>query len=292
MPRALEEYRRKRDFNATPEPDESADAAQSADGALQFCIQKHDASHLHYDFRLELDGTLKSWAVPKGPSLNPRDRRLAVEVEDHPISYASFEGSIPEGHYGAGQVIVWDRGIWTPVGDPHEGYRKGRLKFRLDGEKLGGVWNLVRTGMSGKKAQWFLIKSRDEAARDEGDILSEQPDSLFSDRTLIAKPRGAAAKAAKAAQTSISKPASPRAKPKKSTDLRLEGAREAPIPERLKPQLATLVERAPTGDWRYEIKFDGYRLLARIDKGKVRLFTRNGLDWTHKLPQQAAALKR
>src|SRR5690606_13115043 len=122
--------------------------------------------------------------------------------------------------------------------------------------------------------------------------LSEQPDSVLSDRTLIAKPRGAAAKAAKAAQTSISKPASPRAKPKKSTDLRLEGAREAPIPERLKPQLATLVERAPTGDWRYEIKFDGYRLLARIDKGKVRLFTRNGLDWTHKLPQQAAALER
>ena len=292
MPRALEEYRRKRDFNATPEPDESSDVAQSADGALQFCIQKHDASHLHYDVRLELDGTLKSWAVPKGPSLNPRDRRLAVEVEDHPLSYASFEGSIPEGHYGAGQVIVWDRGIWTPVGDPHEGYRKGRLKFRLDGEKLSGVWNLVRTGMSGKKAQWFLIKSRDEAARDEGDILAEQPDSVLSDRTLIAKPRGAAAKAAKAAQKSISKPASPRAKPKKRTDLQLEGAREAPIPERLKPQLATLVERAPKGDWRYEIKFDGYRLLARIDKGKVRLFTRNGLDWTHKLPQQAAALER
>ena len=155
MSDALQEYNRKRDFEATPEPSGGGKARKAAvdDHALQFCIQKHDASHLHYDFRLELDGTLKSWAVPKGPSLDPRDRRLAIQVEDHPIDYASFEGHIPEGHYGAGDVIVWDRGVWQPEDEPHKAFEKGKLKFRLQGEKLSGVWNLVRTHMSGNKTQ-------------------------------------------------------------------------------------------------------------------------------------------
>src|SRR5690606_3191132 len=166
--------------------------------ALQYCIQKHDATRLHYDFRLELDGTLKSWAIPKGPSLDPKARRLAVHVEDHPLEYATFEGSIPEGHYGAGDVIVWDRGIWIPQGDPEEAYRKGKLKFELQGEKLSGTWNLVRTRMAGKKEQWFLIKSNDEQARPESDyvIVDEQPDSVLSDRTLIPRTRGSKTKPA------------------------------------------------------------------------------------------------
>jgi len=285
MTKALDEYKRKRDFSATPEPDEpvSRRRGKARAHALQYCIQKHDASHLHYDFRLELDGTLKSWAVPKGPSLNPKDRRLAVEVEDHPLSYASFEGSIPKGHYGAGEVIVWDRGVWIPQDDPREGLKKGRLKFQLDGEKLSGIWNLVRTTMQGKKAQWFLIKSRDEAARDDYDILAEQPDSVLSERGLIPRRRGKPEE--KPALTKAT-----RRRPRKEAKVDLAGARAARLPATLKPQLATLVESAPEGDWRYEIKFDGYRILARIEDGEVRLFTRNGHDWSAKMPHQVQAL--
>ncbi len=287
---ALDEYNRKRDFAATPEPGGETRTRRKQDksGALQYCIQKHDASRLHYDFRLELDGTLKSWAVPKGPSLDPKSRRLAVHVEDHPLAYATFEGTIPAGHYGAGDVIVWDRGIWIPEGDPHEGYRKGKLKFTLEGEKLAGVWNLVRTRMDGGKEQWFLIKSNDDAARPEQDydIVKEQPDSVLSDRTLIPRKRG------KAKLEVDAKPVkTPAARTrKKAAHTTLSGAKPAPLPDILKPQLATLVESVPDGDWRYEIKFDGYRIMARIESGKVQLFTRNGHDWTAKMPQQAEAL--
>ncbi|MCQ4308182.1 DNA ligase D [Pseudomonas stutzeri] len=287
---ALDEYNRKRDFAATPEPGGETRARRKREksGALQYCIQKHDASRLHYDFRLELDGTLKSWAVPKGPSLDPKSRRLAVHVEDHPLEYATFEGTIPAGHYGAGDVIVWDRGIWIPEGDPHEGYRKGKLKFALEGEKLAGVWNLVRTRMDGGKEQWFLIKSNDDAARPEQDydIVEEQPDSVLSDRTLIPRKRG------KAKLEVDAKPVkTPAARTrKKAVHTTLSGAKPAPLPDSLKPQLATLVESVPDGDWRYEIKFDGYRIMARIESGKVQLFTRNGHDWTAKMPQQAEAL--
>lgn len=299
MSDALQEYNRKRDFEATPEPSGKDRKGKAADHALQFCIQKHDASHLHYDFRLELDGTLKSWAVPKGPSLDPRDRRLAIQVEDHPIDYASFEGHIPEGHYGAGDVIVWDRGVWEPEEEPHKAFEKGRLKFRLQGEKLNGVWNLVRTRMSGSKQQWFLIKSHDDAARDhdEYDVLEAAPDSVLSDRTLVPKARGtsgrakAGATAAKAdkADKGVKAPARPAARKGASTDL--EGAVAAPLAESFTPELATLVESTPSGDWSYELKFDGYRILARIENGEVKLFTRNGHDWTARLPRQAQALK-
>lgn len=292
MADALDEYNRKRDFDATPEPSgasqtkpgRSSKKAQAAH-ALQFCIQKHDASRLHYDFRLELDGTLKSWAVPKGPSLDPKAKRLAVHVEDHPIDYATFEGSIPEGHYGAGEVIVWDRGVWVPLTDPAEAYAKGRLKFELKGEKLGGVWNLVKTHIAGKQEQWFLIKHQDEFARPETeyDVVKTEPHSVLSERSIVAKKRGGKA----ASPKPVEKVPAPRSKPGKAV---LDGAQSADLPESIKPELATLVESAPEGDWRYEIKFDGYRVMARIDDGKVQLFTRNGHDWTHKLPRQAEAL--
>lgn len=288
---ALDEYNRKRDFAATPEPGGTPKAGRkrSASHGMQYCIQKHDATRLHYDFRLELDGTLKSWAVPKGPSLDPKSRRLAVHVEDHPLEYATFEGTIPAGHYGAGEVIVWDRGVWAPEGDPLDGYRKGKLKFSLEGEKLSGSWNLVRTKMDGGKEQWFLIKSNDQAARSEKDydIVKELPDSVLSDRTLIPRKRGKAKLEADArpVNTPVTKP---RKKPAKQTTL--SSAKTAPLPDSIKPQLATLVESVPDGDWRYEVKFDGYRIMARIESGRVQLFTRNGHDWTSKMPQQAEAL--
>ncbi|RRV45574.1 DNA ligase D [Pseudomonas sp. p106] len=270
----LQEYERKRDFNATPEPSGKRGRAKRSH-ALQFCIQKHDASHLHYDFRLELNGTLKSWAIPKGPSLDPKVRRLAVHVEDHPLDYADFEGNIPQGHYGAGDVIVWDRGIWEPEGDANQAYAKGKLRFRLQGEKLSGVWNLFRTRLAGKKEQWMLVKSHDAQARSEADysIVEAQPDSVISDRTLV--PRSSAS----------AKPVQP---PKRK---RAGAGKKATLPGQLQPQLATLVDSPPAGDWRYEVKFDGYRVLARIEGDDVRLFTRNGHDWSHKMPRQVAALR-
>ncbi len=287
MADALDEYNKKRDFDATPEPSgakKSTRKKKAEDHALQFCIQKHDASRLHYDFRIEIEGTLKSWAVPKGPSLDPQVKRLAMEVEDHPIDYATFEGNIPEGHYGAGDVIVWDRGIWKCIGDPVESYKKGKLKFELEGEKLGGLWNLVRTHQEGKSKPWFLIKHQDSAAKPEVefDVVKELPDSVLSDRTIIPKKRGKQPKA-----KAVEEVPEPR---KRAKSGKLTGAKPAPLPDLIKPQLATLVETAPAGDWRYEIKFDGYRMMARIDNGEVKLFTRNGHDWTSKLPRQAEAL--
>ncbi|EPA96207.1 MULTISPECIES: DNA ligase D [Pseudomonas] len=290
MEKQLEKYNSMRNFEESPEP---AGVAKSAKGkrkekahALQFCIQKHDASRLHYDFRLELDGALKSWAVPKGPSLDPKNKRLAVHVEDHPLDYATFEGSIPEGHYGAGDVIVWDRGMWIPQGDPVEAYANGRLKFELQGEKLVGLWSLVRTHMPGKQEQWFLIKHQDGAARPENDydVVAAEPDSVISERTIVAK----TAKAPRAAKAKVIK--QPTAPARKEQSAPLTGARKAELPDKIKPELATLVEKAPGGQWSYECKLDGFRMLARIENGKVRLFTRNGHDWTHKLPGQAKAL--
>lgn len=270
MPKPLQEYQRKRDFNATPEPAGKRGRTGKAH-ALQFCIQKHDASHLHYDFRLELDGTLKSWAIPKGPSLDPKVRRLAVHVEDHPLDYADFEGNIPEGHYGAGDVIVWDRGIWEPEGDPRVAYAKGKLRFRLQGEKLSGVWNLFRTHLAGKKEQWMLVKSHDAQARSETDysIVEALPNSVLSDRTLLP------------------------CQPAKTATANKRKAKASPsaLPDQLQPQLATLVDSPPGGDWHYEVKFDGYRILARIEGADVRLFTRNGHDWSAKMPRQVEALK-
>jgi bifunctional non-homologous end joining protein LigD len=278
MAKPLGEYNRKRDFGITGEPAGESPAGRRNASALSFVIQKHAARNLHYDFRLELDGVLLSWAVPKGPSLDPSQKRLAVHVEDHPLSYGGFEGSIPAGQYGAGDVIVWDRGIWQPHDDPHKAYAAGKLKFSLVGEKLTGDWTLVRTRLkgSGDKEQWLLIKEKDQQARPsaEYDIVAAQPASVLSD-AVVGKPK---------AKTKT--PAKPKAAPKAST----RKAATA-VPEAFSPQLATLVDRAPEGDWHYEIKFDGYRILARILKGEVRLFTRNGHDWTERLPRQAKALQ-
>lgn len=278
MAKPLGEYNRKRDFGITAEPAGESPAGRRNASALSFVIQKHAARNLHYDFRLELDGVLLSWAVPKGPSLDPSQKRLAVHVEDHPLSYGGFEGSIPAGQYGAGDVIVWDRGIWQPHDDPHKAYAAGKLKFSLVGEKLTGDWTLVRTRLkgSGDKEQWLLIKEKDQQARPsaEYDIVAAQPASVLSD-AVVGKPK---------AKTKT--PAKPKAAPKASTR-KVATA----VPEAFSPQLATLVDRAPEGDWHYEIKFDGYRILARILKGEVRLFTRNGHDWTERLPRQAKALQ-
>jgi len=278
MAKPVSEYSRKRNFDITSEPPEATPAkrGKKQPSALRFVIQKHDARNLHYDFRLELDGTLKSWAVPKGPSLDPTQKRLAVQVEDHPIGYGSFEGNIPEGQYGAGDVIVWDHGVWQPHGDPQATYKAGKLKFTLIGEKLSGEWALVRTHLRGSsdKEQWLLIKEKDSQARPatEYDVVQALPKSVLSDATVGDK------------KTKSAKPkAAPKAKAPSKTTV-------SALPDTLAPQLATLVERAPTGDWRYEIKFDGYRILARITDGDVRLLTRNGHDWTAKLPVQQKAL--
>jgi bifunctional non-homologous end joining protein LigD len=271
MPDKLSAYHAKRNFNITAEP--RGDAAAPAE-RLRFVVQKHDARKLHYDFRLELDGTLKSWAVPKGPSLDPSEKRLAVHVEDHPIDYMRFEGDIPAHQYGAGHVDVWDTGYWEPVGDPMAGYRAGKLKFRLDGEKLQGGWTLVRTRLQGSKEQWLLIKENDGAARahEDYDIAAELPDSVLSapGKGSGPKPRKAASKPASAAQAQ----------------------RKTPLPELITPQLATLVEEVPEeGEWIYEIKFDGYRILARVDGGEVKLLTRDNKDWTARMPLQAGAIR-
>jgi len=274
----LKEYARKRDFSGTPEPSGEGEASSAQEHA--FVVQKHDASHLHYDFRLEIDGVLKSWAVPKGPCLDPSVKRLAIQVEDHPLDYARFEGHIPEGHYGAGDVIVWDEGHWTPIGDPHQGLSSGHLKFRLHGSKLSGSWNLVRTRMAGRQPQWFLIKGRDEQARDfpRFDILAEAPLSVVTGQPLPSE----------AAATDKAVPR--RAKPAKAPKAVSKKSAAGKMPDALSPELATLVDAPPAGDWRYEIKIDGYRLLARLEGNEVRLLTRNGHDWSKKLPEVCEAL--
>lgn len=270
----LHRYKAKRDFQRTPEPQ---GVVKRQGKALGFVVQKHWASRLHYDFRIELDGVMKSWAVPKGPSLDPGDKRMAVEVEDHPIAYASFEGTIPPKQYGAGKVIVWDKGVWTPLGDPHGGLRSGNLKFELAGHKLGGRWALVRMKRRDEKKQaWLLIKERDGFARpsSEFDVVDAAPDSVASHAMPSQEaPAGTAAAAL-------------------DTGLPPE-ARKSSLPAALSPQLAVRAEAPPDaeGDWLYEIKFDGYRLLVRIDGRHVQLFTRNGHDWTHRLkPLQRALL--
>ena len=270
-PDALERYRAKRDFAKTSEP---AGVRAQPRKALSFVVQKHAATRLHYDFRLELDGVLLSWAVPKGPCFDPKQKRMAVHVEDHPVSYGSFEGTIPKGQYGAGTVIVWDRGTWEPVGDPREGMQIGKLVFRLHGEKLAGLWELVRIRKpEDRQDPWMLFKKRDEWARplEEYDVISAWPDSV------VAKPLGLV-------QTREGRMRGGPAEPTTGDTTALSGAVKAKLPLKLEPQKATLSKGVPpAGDWIYEIKFDGYRLMARIDQGKVKLITSGGHDWTHKM---------
>jgi len=348
---ALDVYRKKRQFGVTPEPR----GRRGRRGGNSYVIQKHAARRLHYDLRLELDGVMKSWAVTRGPSLDPGDKRLAVHVEDHPIEYNSFEGTIPAGEYGGGTVMIWDRGHWLPEGDPHKGYAKGHLMFDLEGEKLRGRWHLVRMQRRGndRHENWLLIKGKDEEARSgrAADILENEPLSAATGRSMdeIAGGKGrkrvwhsnrpadgggggsnasrpqsqrafreelrtqaqtlakgktkskAAAvkrtpKPAARARTASPKraKAAARAGAAKKSDPASRGKRAAArLPDFVPPALAMLHATAPNGpDWLHEIKFDGYRIEARLDGGKVQLFTRNRQDWTHRFAPIAAAVAK
>ena len=282
---ALDRYNEMRDFHVTDEP--SGEVKRTNTGR-SFVIQKHDATRLHYDFRLELDGVLLSWAVPKGPSLSPKDKRLAVQTEDHPVDYRDFEGTIPHGQYGGGPVIVWDRGTWTPIGDPRAGMKKGRLELELDGEKLHGRWLLVRlaNGRDKKKNTWLLIKRSDEHVREgkDAEIVERRPESAITGRTIADIVAGVSARPPKKTNAKRTRTKS-KSRTRTRTKLISAGS--------LTPQLATLVDDVPTvGDWVYEIKYDGYRILAWLDDGKVTLWSRNGKEWTKNFPHVVRALSR
>jgi bifunctional non-homologous end joining protein LigD len=287
----LATYRRKRNFGRTPEP--RGRSRQGASRARQFVVQKHDARRLHYDFRLQIGDVLKSWAVPKGPSLDPKERRLAVETEDHPLEYGDFEGVIPEKEYGAGPVLVWDRGYWFPDDDPEDGLEAGRLEFRLAGEKLRGGWRLVRMPRRGreKKDAWLLMKRRDdEAAKNGEDLMTALPESVISGRRIEEveaardrqwhSNRGKSNGSKRTQVKTLGNPAD------------IEGATAAPMPRVVVPQLATLVKEAPEGsEWLHEIKLDGYRMLCRLERHKAHLHTRKGNDWSRHYPDVVAAIE-
>ena len=279
----LAAYRQKRDFKATPEPRGKRGGANTGQAYL---IQKHHARRLHYDLRLEMNGTLKSWAVTKGPSLVPGKKRLAVHVEDHPLEYGDFEGTLPKGEYGGGTVVLWDRGRWAPLGDARKGYDKGHLDFELFGEKLGGRCHLVRMAHKPreKKENWLLIKGDDRFARsaDDPDLLDERPESVKTGRLAeeIAKEQPGWSSRTGRIERRTEKIAIPKL------------AKKAGYPGFIQPALASLSATPPqSGKWLHEIKFDGYRLQAHVQQGKTKLFTRSGLDWTARFgPRIAAAL--
>lgn len=317
----LTEYRRKRDFGVTSEP-RGGRVAKRARRGLAFVVQKHAASHLHYDFRLELGGVLLSWAVPKGPSLDPSTKRLAMHVEDHPIEYGGFEGIIPKGEYGGGTVLLWDKGTWEAVDDAEQGYRDGALKFDLHGEKLKGRWMLVRKG--GKPAvddkTWFLFKEKDKFAKPDSDIAESKPLSVVTKRSLeqiasdadrVWATNGEVGKKGRSRVSNtktVSKAEANGAVRKKKKPVKLAIADKKAIAKKLKEygekqprvpsshgvELATLVDAAPAGEgWMHEIKFDGYRMLCRIEGGKAQFISRNGKEWTSKfgeLPSEVQAL--
>jgi bifunctional non-homologous end joining protein LigD len=304
----LREYHRKRDFAITPEPR----GEEGKSEGRSFCVQKHAATRLHYDFRLEMEGVLKSWAVPKGPSYDPADKRLAMHTEDHPLDYGDFEGIIPEGQYGGGTVLLWDRGTWEPLEDPHKGYRAGKLKFRLDGEKLQGGWTLVK--IRGRDARddeksWLLIKETADGTAQTGyDVTEERPESVATGRGMeqIAAERDAVweskpVEKAKGGRwrPKVEEPAARKAPARKAAARKaavqaaeVPGARKGPLPRVLRPQLATLVTDPPAGDgWLHEMKFDGYRILCRLQGGRATLVSRNGNDWTGHFPSLISAVE-
>jgi bifunctional non-homologous end joining protein LigD len=278
----LERYAAKRDFRKTAEPSHRSRAASAK--RLIFVIQKHAARRLHWDFRLEWDGTLRSWAVPKGPSLDPADKRLAVEVEDHPIAYAKFEGDIPKGEYGGGHVDIWDNGHWEPHGDVAKALKKGHLEFELFGRKLSGRWHLVRTRMQGKAQQWLLMKAGDFAARVGADADVIDAGKADDDGRMLR---------AKKLKTPVAVPKPVRGGAAKTRTAKATRTSTKALPAALKPQLATLVDTAPEGDdWVFELKYDGVRLLCRCDGKDVRCLSRNGIDWTHKVQPIVEALAK
>ena len=259
-------------------------------------MQLHHASRRHYDFRLEVDGALKSWAVPKGPSLRPGEKRLAVEVEDHPLDYADFAGDIPEGHYGAGHVDIFDDGTWTPVGDPADAIRRGKLEFELHGDRLRGGWKLVRTQLKGgDKPQWLLLKRDDEAARDAeaDDLMPEalQRSTRADERKRAARKPGKAPAAPRAGERAVGKrPARKDGWARRAAEI--EGAAPLRDDVPVQPQLALARSTPPEGDgWLHEVKWDGYRMLSSLRGGEASLRSRNDLDWTGKLPRLVEALQ-
>jgi bifunctional non-homologous end joining protein LigD len=299
----LARYQEMRDFERTAEPS-GRDAKVVASPRLRFVIQKHAATRLHYDLRLEHNGVFRSWAVTRGPSFNPADKRLAVEVEDHPLDYGDFEGGIPKGQYGGGTVLLWDRGYWAPEPgyDIDKALAKGDLKFVMEGERLHGSWALVRMKRRGneKRDNWLLIKHHDGYSTEDQEELGPRDDpSVASGRTMeeIAAGTGPGpkpfmtAKAGKAdaiwqsrenaASTAAASPKASKAKPK---------AAMSAVPKFIPPQLCKLVDRPPQGaGWAHEIKFDGYRIQLHVERGKAQLFTRKGLDWTDTFPDIAAS---
>ncbi len=277
----LSEYRRKRDFTKTDEPAGGKASVTTRGRALRFVIQKHEASQLHFDFRLELDGAMKSWAAPKGPSLDPTVKRLAMQVEDHPIEYNKFEGTIPEGQYGGGTVMLWDRGTYASDEGGVEGLRKGlksgKIAFTLRGERLQGSWALVRIAR-GDGRQWLLIKHRDEFAKARGDIVARETTSVTTGRTM-AKIRDGAKASARPARTT---------RPARTA----RGGKQARVSFSLTPMLAAVGAEIPKGDgWTFEPKYDGVRVLAFVEGDEVNLVTRNRIDRAAQFPEVVDALR-
>ncbi len=314
----LARYRAMRDFAMTAEPSGAgAMKSKATENALPFVIQKHAATRLHYDFRLGWRGVLKSWAVAKGPSYFPGDKRLAVQVEDHPIDYGGFEGTIPKGQYGGGTVMVWDQGTWEPNVNVDEGLEKGSLKFTLHGKKLHGKWALVRMGGRAaheSKPNWLLIKEHDEYERsaNEMPITEESPDSAITGRDIegIAKAEDHVWQSHAAKQKQPNRSLLNRLRQKRGEETPLAALdresllKDIPhesLPEFVPPELATQIDGPPSGEgWLHELKLDGYRIQIRIEQPqadaprKASLHTRNGLDWTHRMPdiaRQAAGIQ-
>jgi bifunctional non-homologous end joining protein LigD len=301
MPNNLSIYRAKRDFKKTVEP--SGDASVKTSNRRRFVIQKHDATRLHYDLRLELDGVFKSWAVTKGPSLDPQDKRLAVEVEDHPLDYGDFEGTIPKGEYGGGTVMLWDRGYWEPEGNksPEHALANGDFKFTLEGDRLHGSFVLVRmrSREGEKRSNWLLIKHHDDFSVDEDGaaVLEKNDTSVASGRTMVAiaagkgrKPKpfmtaGGAVEADAVWNSSEGLAADERKAGTKTRNKAKPKAKATTMPDFIAPQLCETLQRPPSAKgWIHEIKFDGYRIQMRVQDGEVTLKTRKGLDWTAKYP--------
>ena len=284
---SLTEYRRKREFTKTREP-EPGKALPKGKRAI-FVVQLHHASRRHYDFRLQVGDALKSWAVPKGPSYDPAVKRMAVEVEDHPVDYASFEGEIPKGSYGGGHVAQFDNGVWATEGDPEAQLAKGHLRFELFGKKLKGGWHLVRSGKPARQPQWLLFKDKDEYA---GSI---EADDLLADVTAppaVDAKRAGKGKPVKKRLTEV--PVAKRARKDWAAEAtKLPKAKKATLSgEAFEPQLAKLGDAPPQGEqWLHEIKWDGYRIVATVVKGTARLWSRNALEWTKKVPEITAAIE-